>query len=280
MSESWDRRVVLGISSGVSSTSPASMPSTTGRFRPEEKEPSATRRSQWYSRGYLPHFDAAGVVQHVTFHLADSLPREAVERMQQELEALPEEQRTVERRQRIQDLLDSGLGSCILGHAECARIVEDAFVFGDGTRYRLLAWVVMPNHVHVLIEQVAGWPLAKVVQAWKRHTTREIKRLADAGLGAPSCTRLLEELLSATRRSQTRRSQATQIWQRDYWDRYIRDERHFAAAKEYIEQNPVKAGLVAVAEEWAWGNARLEGYEREPSATRRSRTRRSQEDST
>ncbi len=250
MSELWDRRVVLGIEAGGV----------------EEEKPSATRRSQWYSRGYLPHFDAAGAVQHVTFHLADSLPREAIERMQQELDALPEEQRTVERRMRIQDLLDSGLGSCVLGRAECARVVEDAFVFGDGTRYRLLAWVVMPNHVHVLIEQVAGWSLAKVVQAWKRHTTREIMRLLDLGPGAPSCTRPFKtEKPSATRRSQT-----TPLWQRDYWDRYIRNERHYAAAKEYIEQNPVKAGLVTVAGEWGWGSARLENGEKEPSGTRRS----------
>lgn len=245
MAESWDRRVVLGTEVGEA----------------EEKEPSAIQepsttrrsqgRSQWYSRGYLPHFDAPGAIQHVTFHLADSLPREAIERMQQDLEALPDEQRTVARRMRIQELLDSGLGSCVLGHADCARIVEDAIVFGDGTRYRLLAWVVMPNHVHVLIEQVAAWPLAKVVQSWKRHTTREINQLEN--LGAPSCTRPLEEMPSATRRSQN------PLWQRDYWDRYIRDERHYAAAKKYIEQNPVKAGLVAVAGEWPWGSARLEG---------------------
>jgi REP element-mobilizing transposase RayT len=109
----------------------------------------------------------------------------------------------------------------------------------------------MPNHVHVLIEQAAGWPLAKVVQSWKRHTAREINQLGNPG--APSCTRLLkEEMPSATRRSQN------PLWQRDYWDRYIRDERHYAAAKEYIEQNPVKAGLVTVAGEWSWGSARLE----------------------
>ncbi|MEN8178888.1 MAG: hypothetical protein ABFS39_09725 [Pseudomonadota bacterium] len=48
-----------------------------------------------------------------------------------------------------------------------AWIVEDSLLFGDGERYRLLAWVVMPNHVHVLIEQFNGWPLGKPVQSWK-----------------------------------------------------------------------------------------------------------------
>lgn len=70
----WDRRVALG-SCGL---------------------PSATRRSQrsresrgWYSRGYLPHVDGVGLIQHITFHLADSLPREAIARMQQDWLAIP-----------------------------------------------------------------------------------------------------------------------------------------------------------------------------------------------
>jgi hypothetical protein len=82
----WDRRVVLG------------------------KEPTTSRRSQgWYSRGYLPHFDGPGSVQHITFHLADSLPREAIVRMEQQLADCPYERQAIERRQRIQSLLDSGL---------------------------------------------------------------------------------------------------------------------------------------------------------------------------
>jgi type I restriction enzyme R subunit/putative DNA methylase len=212
----------------------------------------------WYSRGYLPHFDAAGLIQHITFHLADSLPREAIARMQHELESFTERQRAVEQRKRIQELLDSGLGSCILCREDCARIVEDSLLFGDGDRYRLLAWVVMPNHVHVLIQQLPDWPLGKVVQSWKRHTTREIRHLPSpdnlGSLGPPSCTR----------------QPSAPVWQRDYWDRFIRDERHFLAAKLYIENNPVAAGLVPKAEAWPWGSAR---FVEAPSETRRSRER-------
>ncbi len=228
---SWDRRVLLG--------------------KHSKDEPSTTRRSQgqqspeakgWYSRGYLPHFDAPGLIQHITFHLADSLPREAVTRMQLQLECLPKKQQAVEQRKRIQEMLDSGLGSSILRREDCARIVENSLFFGDGSRYRLLAWVVMPNHVHALIEQLPGWPMGKVVQSWKRHTSREIRRLSHLGnVGSPSCTR----------------QSSPSIWQRDYWDRFIRDERHFLTAKSYIENNPVGAGLVPSAEAWPWGSARL-----------------------
>lgn len=218
-----------------------------------EDGPSATRRSRgWYSRGYLPHFDAPGLVQHVTFHLADSLPREAIERMQAQVDSIPESERALARRQRIQELLDSGLGRCLLREAACAEIVEDSLLFGDGARYRLIAWVVMPNHVHVMIEQLPGWPLAKVVQSWKRHTSREIHRMGYV-LGAPSCTRQIGK--EADRKSAI--PGHTPLWQRDYWDRFMRNDRHFLTAKHYIENNPVEAGLCTAAEEWGWGSARF-----------------------
>ena len=210
--------------------------------------------SGWQSRGYVPHFDGVDMIQHITFHLEDSLPQEAIARMQRELDVLPEEQRPKEQRQRIQNLLDAGRGSCILRRDECAGIVQDSLLFGDGTRYRLLAWVIMPNHVHVLIQQ-NGFPLAKIVQSWKRHTSREIHRL-----GSPSCTRLVVNS-SRVQLGDTREIRG--LWQREYWDRYIRDERHFLTTKSYIEQNPVKAGLVKDVRDWLWGNVGWENYLRE-----------------
>jgi putative transposase len=231
---SRDRRVALGKSTA---TKPP-----THRHSPH----SPAQPLGWYSRGYLPHLDAPGLIQHITFHLADSLPSEAVARMQHQLEAIPEPQRAVERRKRIEELLDSGRGSCLLRHEACARVVENSLMFGDGTRYRLLAWVIMPNHVHALIEQLPRWPLAKIVQSWKRHTAREIHRLEAAGQSWPSLHPL---------------------WQRDYWDRFIRNEKHFLTVKRYIENNPVAAGLVPRAEDWSWGSAR---FGEKPSATRRS----------
>ena len=42
------------------------------------------------------------------------------------------------------------------------------------------------------------------------------------------------------------------IWQQEYWDRFIRDERHFASSINYILDNPVKAGLVQESKDWPW----------------------------
>jgi REP element-mobilizing transposase RayT len=88
----------------------------------------------------------------------------------------------------------------------------------------------MPNHVHVLFSIVPNVSLGTVVGSWKRFTARH----ANALLG---------------------RSGA--FWQTDYWDRFIRNEIHFAAIETYIDQNPVKAGLVRHARDWSYGSARL-----------------------
>jgi REP element-mobilizing transposase RayT len=45
------------------------------------------------------------------------------------------------------------------------------------------------------------------------------------------------------------------FWMPDYFDRFIRDQKHFKAVVEYIHQNPVKAGLVAAAQDWPWSSA-------------------------
>ena len=203
----------------------------------------------------MPHCDAAGLTQHVSFHLGDSLPSFALERMQAEVGLLPETQRAKAKYQKIAQLQDTGFGSCLLAEPACAEILEKSLHFGDGSRYRLLSWVVMPNHVHVLIEQLPHWPLWKVVQGWKRHSAREIGKLLDVGL--PSATRRSGSPSGPGRRLVVGKPTNSGIWQRDYWDRFIRDDEHLAAVIHYIEQNPVAAGLVGSAEQWRWGSAGL-----------------------
>ena len=190
----------------------------------------------WHSRGYMPHFSSAYVIQHVTYHLADSVSAEVRARLEDELRLVPARQQDAERRHRIEAWLDAGHGCCLLREPVAARLVQDAFLFFDGERYRLLAWVVMPNHVHVLFQPLQGWTMAKIVASWKSYTGR---RLAPMLPPAPS------------------QVPVRRVWQREYWDRFIRNEPHFDAAREYIHNNPVKAGLVARSEDWEWSSARL-----------------------
>jgi REP element-mobilizing transposase RayT len=174
----------------------------------------------WHSRGYLPHFDSQDIPQCVTFRLADSLPMSALERLY-----------AATRAESLRDeMLDRGWGACWLRRDEIARIVQDAFLLFDGARYRLHAWTIMPNHVHVLFSQISGNPLGAVIASWKRFTAAQAnQRLGRSG----------------------------PFWQKDYWDRFIRDDDHFAAAEHYIDMNPVKAGLIGLAHDWPWGSARL-----------------------
>jgi REP element-mobilizing transposase RayT len=174
----------------------------------------------WHSRGYLPHFDVPDVTQTLTFRLADSLPKAAIERLR----------RSAKARTDFEDVLDSGIGACWLNQPAIADVVENALLHFDDRRYRLLAWCVMPNHVHAVVEPAAQERLGDIVSSWKRFTARRANEI----LGLSGA-----------------------FWQEDYWDRFIRHERHLATAIAYVEENPVKAALVTKAELWPWSSARL-----------------------
>jgi REP element-mobilizing transposase RayT len=183
----------------------------------------------------LPHFDGREVTQHVTFHLADSLPKHVIQRIDEELHALPLTQQDAERRKRVEAWLDAGHGSCILREPAVAAMAQGALLHFDAQRYRLLAWVVMPNHVHVLFQPLHDWRVAKIVASWKKFTATRIGHPGNANLPIGDVP--------------------LPVWHREYWDRYIRDDRHFQRAVEYIHQNPVKAGLVTHPEDWPWSSA-------------------------
>lgn len=134
----------------------------------------------WHTRGYLPHFDSPDHIQHVTVHLADSLPKSAIERVDQMVEAMPDRERRIERRKPLHHWIDAGHGACYLEDAECAKVVQDAFLYFNEERCHLYAWVVMPNHFHVLFQPVNGWSMAKIVASWKRFRTTEIKKVLRA----------------------------------------------------------------------------------------------------
>jgi REP element-mobilizing transposase RayT len=159
-------------------------------------------------------------VQFVTFRLADSLPSAVSTALLHHEDGV----------HRIDRDLDTGLGACWLARPEIASLVEGALLHFDGERYRLLAWCLLPNHVHVVIEMPGGHPLGDTVRSWKSFTARHANaRLRRTG----------------------------PFWHADYFDRFMRNEDHLAATIEYVEQNPVKTRLIDVATAWPWSSARL-----------------------
>ena len=196
---------------------------------------------EWYSRGYLPHHDKPGLIQHITFHLADSIPQKSRDRLKMDIRILENEllkdntdektrkhRLAIETLKRLHELLDAGHGDCHLRNPQYAKIVQETLLRFNGERYTLKTWCVMPNHVHVLIKS-SNVPTAKIVHSWKSYTAWAINRELE---------------------------QNGRFWHREYFDRFIRDRKHLKRVIEYIEMNPVKAGLVQKKEDWEFtGNA-------------------------
>jgi putative transposase len=189
----------------------------------------------------LPHWQQKGAVYFLTFRLADAIPKLLLDQWSAEREAWlahhPQPwtgEVEVEYHRRFSSAmerwLDAGHGSCALRDSECRAHVEDALRHFDCDRFVHIAWVIMPNHVHVLFvpkEKQGGavsyrpslnhsWKLEEIVHSWKRHSAVRINRL----LGRTGT-----------------------FWQKDYFDRLVRDQDHFANCVRYIRRNPVKAKL-------------------------------------
>ncbi len=230
----------------------ASSPGSNHSIDPSQSPPGENHALGWHSRGYLPHFESLNLIQHVTFHLADSLPHSVLIKLESELKIIPVERRDLERRKRVEAWIDAGHGSCVLRDPRIAATVQTSFLRFDSVRYRLLAWIVMPNHVHVLFEPIDGWTVAKIVATWKKYTAG---RISDIELeNFVSSNNSIEQPAAGTNGKTDR----APIWHREYWDRYIRDEAHLQQTISYIHFNPVKAGLVGSAENWLWSSAHSE----------------------
>ena|GEM_PF-4549371 len=187
----------------------------------------------WYNHGNLPHFDQGGIFQAITYRLSDSLPQEYLKSLQAELENHDSESMEADRRKEIEELLDRGHGSCVLKNKEYAEIVEKNWQHFNGVRYKLIAYVIMPNHVHIMINAYPGFELGKIIASWKGYSARRINKLNAGNAGFNNKSQIAGQTASASG-----------VWQRGYWDRYIRDEKHFYQAIEYIKRNFNSGGVL------------------------------------
>lgn len=175
----------------------------------------------------LPHWQQGEAWQFVTWRMADSLPahklgewdaeRSAWLRLHSQPWDATTEQEYHERfSARVDDWLDKGHGECLLRNPECAAVVSGALEHFDGERYELAGYVVMPNHVHALFQPFEGHDLKDILHSWKSFTAKKInKLLTRSGI----------------------------LWQEEYWDRIMRNERHLLACLRYMKMNPANAGL-------------------------------------
>lgn len=184
-----------------------------------------TRRG-WRTRGRLPHADFAGLTQAVTFRLSDSLSAMALERLQRSVAVAhpdpADARRAAALRERVHAWLDAGHGSCRLSDPAIMAILAEELRRQDGLAYRLDAFVIMPNHVHVVVG-VRGVSLGTTVGRWKGASARWINQFQGTSGG---------------------------VWNREYYDRFIRDDGHVIAAVRYVAGNPVQSGLVGRWQDW------------------------------
>ncbi|MFZ9936382.1 MAG: transposase [Luteolibacter sp.] len=164
----------------------------------------------------LPHWQQAEVMQFVTIRLGDAMPHGKLKAWKEDRDIWrqhhPEPWTEDERREyhrrftmKLEEWLDAGAGACWFADVEARAIIEETLMHDHGTRVEHHAWVVMPNHVHLLFTPCVALDL--LMKAWKGVSARRIGR-------GP-------------------------IWQKGYRDTMIRDAGHFANAVRYIRRNPV-----------------------------------------
>ena len=179
---------------------------------------------------YLPHWTRGNGAYAITFRLADSLPASVLEAWKNERDQIVDNARqqsrdltVVERRrlhqlhsERIESFLDRGAGDCLLEKDEIADVGAESIKHFHGSRYDLLAWTIMPNHVHAVLRPHEGYELASILHTWKSFTAHRMNELL-AHRGT--------------------------VWQEEYYDYLIRDEEDLKHAVEYAWSNPENAGF-------------------------------------
>ena len=196
---------------------PAALP-----FTPFEKtRPASIQRRR------LPHWQQEGATYFVTFRLGDALPLRILRQWQREREdwlrqhpGTLSQEKKVEFdelfRNKLEEQMDRNYGSCALAQAPVAEIVEHALRHFDGQRYQLGSFVIMPNHVHVLLRPLLEHSLSGILHSWKSFTANKANAILQ--------------------RKGT-------FWQDESFDHIVRDEDQLQRFERYIVENPTKAQL-------------------------------------
>ncbi len=186
-------------------------------------------------RGRLPHWEKEDGIYFVTFRLADSLPQNILQNIESEREQVSkvldnlQRELSVEEKNKIDwvfsdkvdEYLDQGIGECHLKKPEIAETVADTLRHFDNERYHLFAWCIMPNHVHVVFRAIQRNELEDILHSWKSFTAHKINKLLN---------------------------RKGEFWQREYYDRLVRDQDEFERIIQYVLDNPAKANL----KNWQW----------------------------
>jgi putative transposase len=194
----------------------------------------------WVREGNLPHWYQPGVTYSVTFRAEDSVPQGLLESWYSQRDAWllregidsgsstwkellrtrPELERAFHATftRQFMEYLDRGFGACVLRRPDFARIVADSLAHFDSERYHLDCYVVMPNHVHLLVCLLGQTEIESLCRSWKKFSATQINRvLGNRG----------------------------RFWQEESFDHLVRSPQQFDALRIYVAENPIKAKLRA-----------------------------------
>jgi putative transposase len=167
-----------------------------------------------YYRRHLPHWQPANAALFITWRLFGSQPANPPL-----LSNTPPPQPSVATGPRW--LTDDRIAQCVL----------DTLRYGEAqlNLYTLQAWVLIVNHVHILIQPAEGITLPSITKSIKNYSARRANEILGR-MGYP-------------------------FWQEESYDHWIRDRHEFEKVVRYIEENPVTAGLVSRPQDWRWSSA-------------------------
>ncbi len=190
-----------------------------------------------FHRRHLPHLYLPNAVYFITFRLAGSLPYHAIEELQ--------EKSRLQKKHKISFVdFDRALEKTIgdvgwLAHAAIADMIAEAIRFQDGKEFRLVAFCIMPNHVHLVIglgdcdmlghvrqvSNLSNKTMSEIMHSLKRYTARKANKIL---------------------------MRSGPFWQDESYDHVIKDDAELERIINYVVYNPVKAGLVKNWRDWKW----------------------------
>ena len=172
--------------------------------------------------GDLPHWHQDGKYQFVTFRLSDSLPQTTIAYLKQiianfnSIHPHPWSDEVKREYWRLvgpveSKLLDNGYGSCMLKDPRIRQIAADSILYHDGRSYNLISFVIMPNHVHMIIQLLGEHTVREVMHSIKSFTAIRINKIMN---------------------------RSGSVWKKEYFDRMIRNKDHLQNCLDYIRKNP------------------------------------------
>ena len=176
---------------------------------------------------HLPHWRQEGATYAITFRQKDSIPQEQLQALKRWRtiweEQHPEPRTELEWQRFAQEItskterwLDEGYGSCVFNEPRLSREMSKSLLYFQEQRHFTFCFVVMPNHVHVVMQPMNGYALEDCLQRIKQYVSLQVNDSLKR-IGA--------------------------LWEEESYDRIVRDEEHLWNVVQYIGRNPKKAGL-------------------------------------